>query len=92
MDLKTFAEIFRSLLSRLIGGNGAKFYSASNATGERFYTIYVAEEATFTAVTGGGGTAQSWTADSIPAGTLLTAPTGHPVTAFTLSAGKVICY
>ena len=91
-NLHQFAEIIRTLFSRLYGGNGAKFYSASNASGERFYTIYVAADATFTSVTGGGGNASSWTAASIPAGTTLTAPVGLPVTAFTLSAGKVACY
>lgn len=90
MDLKSLAGIVRSFFHRLVGGGGAEVCEASTLTGS-FHTLYVASEATFTAVVGGSGKAQSWLT-TIPAGTTLTAPSGHLVTSFTISAGLVIAY
>jgi len=88
--LTKFLEAIRSLFHRLIGGNGAELCSASSLSG-RYYTLYVASDATFTAVTGGGPKAQTWLTE-VPAGTTLTAPLGVPVTAFTISDGIVVAY
>ena len=90
MDLNKLAGIIRSFFSRLTGGGGAEVCEASTLTGN-FHTLYVASEATFTAVVGGSGKAQSWLT-TIPAGTTLTAPTGAPVTSFTISTGLVVAY
>ena len=89
---KSFATI-RSLFNRLLGSNGSVLYSGSNTvSGVRYHSIYVGEDTTFTAVTGGGSKAESWLDDTVPAGSLLTTPAGCPVTGFTISSGKLICY
>jgi len=90
MNLDRFAGIIRSLFNRLLGGQGAEVCEATTLTG-KFNTLYVASDATFTAVIGGGPKAQTWLT-TIPAGSTLTTPVGVPVTSLTVSAGLVICY
>jgi len=90
MKLDTLAGIIRSYFQRLVGGGGTEVCEASTATG-RFHTLYVAEEATFTAVVGGGPGSSTWVT-TLPAGTTLTAAVGYPVTSYTTSSGIVISY
>jgi hypothetical protein len=89
MHLDKLAGIIRSLFHRLLGSGGTKIVEATTGAG-RFHTLYVAQDATFSAVTGGGDTA-AWIT-TIPAGTTLTTPAGDPVTSFTISAGIVAAY
>ena len=90
MDLKTLAGIVRSSFHRLVGGGGTEVVEASTGTG-KFHTLYVAEEATFSAVVGGGPNTSTWET-TLPAGVTLTAASGHPITSFTTSSGIVIAY
>lgn len=89
MDNK-FAGTIRSFFQRLLGAGGTKVVETASVTG-RFHTLYVADDATFTAVTGGGPDSGTWVT-SLPAGTTLTSTSGHPVTAFTTSSGIVVAY
>ena len=90
MYLDKLAGIIRSLFHRLMGQGGTTVVGIATQTG-KFLTLYVATEATFTAVVGGGPGSQSWLT-TIPAGTTITTASGHPVTSFTLSAGLVLAY
>ena len=89
MNLSKLVSIISSFFHRLLGSGGTKICESSTLVG-RFHTLYVASEATFTAVVGGGPTT-TWIT-TLPAGTTLTTPSGNPVTSFTTSAGIVIAY
>jgi hypothetical protein len=90
-NLHQFAEIVKSLFQRLFGGNGSTVFSGSTSGTGRWYTIYVAADATFTSITGGGEGAATWTT-TLPAGSTLTASMGVPITALTITSGTIICY
>ena len=88
--INKLAGTIRSLFTRLLGGNGSEVCESSTLTG-KFNSLFVVEEATFTAVVGGEPKSQTWVT-TLPAGTLLTAPLGSPITSFTTSSGIVIAY
>ena len=90
MNLDKLAGIIRSFFHRLLGAGGTKVVETATATGQ-FHTLYVAEDATFTAVVGGGPHSQTWLT-TLPAGSTLTSASGKPVSSFTTSAGIVLAY
>jgi len=83
--------VLQSFFDRLMGTKGSTVRIGAGTITGSFTTIYVAAEATITAVVGGGQGSPTWVG-VIPAGTTLTVVAGHPVTSITISAGTIVGY
>ena len=90
MEISKILHSFWGILERMVGGKGS-IYTAGTING-KFYGLVINETCELTSIAGGDGSLQSFVGVSLAPGTLITVPSGNPITQVVVASGSLIAY